>query len=138
MKRVVSSSIISVIVLLLLAGAFFYFQFKKNFSASVFKLIPGDVAWLVSVHQVSGDLQRLTRTSFFNGSDSVAPFKEWKSTLIAFDSLCRKDEQGEFLPGTCKHHRDQYPLPFGDQRGNAETCGHCTGYRAESQISLLR
>ncbi|MBK7887060.1 MAG: hypothetical protein IPJ86_07110 [Bacteroidetes bacterium] len=93
MKRVVSSSIISVIVLLLLAGAFFYFQIKKNFSASVFKLIPGDVAWLVSVHPVSGDLQRLTRTSFFNGSDSVAPFKEWKSTLIAFDSLCRKDEQ---------------------------------------------
>ncbi|MBK9320437.1 MAG: hypothetical protein IPM91_17635 [Bacteroidetes bacterium] len=93
MKRVVSSSIISVIVLLLLAGAFFYFQIKKNFSASVFKLIPGDVAWLVSVEPLSGDLLRLAQTSFFNGSDSVARLKDWKSTLVTFDSLCRKDEQ---------------------------------------------
>lgn len=92
MKRVVSSSIISVIVLLLLAGAFFYFQIKKNFSASVFKLIPGDVAWLVSVEPLSGDLLRLAQTSFFNGSDSVARLKDWKSTLVTFDSLCRKDE----------------------------------------------
>lgn len=91
MKRVVSSSILSVIVLLLVAGAFFYFQIKRNVNTSVFKVIPADVAWIISVNPASGDLQRLARTSFFNGSDSIRVLNQWQSFLLRLDSLCVND-----------------------------------------------
>ena len=88
MKRVVSSSIISVVILLLIAGGFFYFQLTKSDSASVYEVIPSDVAWVVSADPSSGDLQRLARSSFFSGSDTVPVLKEWHSSLLYFDSLC--------------------------------------------------
>ncbi len=93
MKRVVSSSIVSVVILLLIAGAFFYFQIQKNENASVFKVIPADVAFLVSLNPSSGDLQRIAKSNFFNASDSVAEFKKWKSLLLYFDSVCVNDDK---------------------------------------------
>lgn len=91
MKRVVSSSIISVIILLLIAVAFFYFQIKRNSSTTAYKLIPADVAWIVSVDPRSGDLQRVVRSAFLNGGDSIGIFKKWTSELLFFDSLCVND-----------------------------------------------
>ncbi|MBL7923253.1 MAG: DUF3352 domain-containing protein [Bacteroidia bacterium] len=88
MKRVVSSSIVSVLILLMIAGAFFYFQFSKNDRSSVFELVPADVAWMVSVDPGSGDLQRLARSSFFSGCDSIDVMKDWHLSLLFFDSLC--------------------------------------------------
>ncbi len=91
MKRVVSSSIISVVILLLFAAAFFYFQIKKNVSTSLFKAVPSDAAFLISVNPSSGDLKRLANTSFFSPADSVMILKDWKRSLLLFDSLCNNE-----------------------------------------------
>ena len=88
MKRVVSSSIIAVIVLIIIAGSFLYLQFRKADDSSVFEMVPADVAWMVAVNPAAGDLQRLARSSFFNGADTVEPMLTWKKSLLHFDSLC--------------------------------------------------
>jgi hypothetical protein len=71
MKRVVSSSLISVVVLLLVAGGFFYYQYYKGSNAGALDTIPADAAWVVSCDPSSGELQRLARSGFFKGNDSV-------------------------------------------------------------------
>lgn len=92
MKRVVSSSIISVVILLLLAGGFSTW-FQKNIGSSVYELIPADVAWIVSVDPASGDLQRLANSSFLSGCDSVDVLKDWNRSLIFMDSICTNNEK---------------------------------------------
>ncbi len=88
MKRVVSSSIISLVILLLIAGGFFYWQFLKNDAGEAYDAVPSDVAFVISVDPTSGELQRLAKSSFFNGSDSVPVLKSWQAALLDFNNAC--------------------------------------------------
>lgn len=87
MKRVVSSSLISLAILLLVGAGFFYLQFVRNDQTSVYNAIPGDVAFVISTDPLSGDLKRLATSSFFNGADTVPVLQDYRKALLLFDSL---------------------------------------------------
>lgn len=93
MKRVVSSSVISLVILLLVGAGFFYLQFYRNEHASPLQAIPGDVAFVITTDPTSGDLKRLAGSSFFNGADSVPLMKEYRQALLWFDSLCNRQDE---------------------------------------------
>jgi hypothetical protein len=100
MKRVVSSSLISVVVLLLIAGGFFYYQYYKGENAGALDTIPADAAWVVSCDPSSGELQRLARSGFFKGNDSVDVLNDWCKDIIRFDSIATNSSECKELFST--------------------------------------
>lgn len=87
MKKVVLSSLISVVILILIAGGIVYFQKFRSESSNALEAVPSDVAWLISCDPASGDLRQLANTGFFSGADSIAVLKDWKKSLLKFDSI---------------------------------------------------
>lgn len=121
MKRVVSSSLISLAILLLVGAGFFYLQFVRNDQTSVFHAIPGDVAFVISVDPASGDLKRLATSSFFNGADTVPVLQDYRKALLLFDSLSIHQQEIK----TAFHHSRLY------------VSGHVTGPSAFSLLFVM-
>lgn len=122
MKRVVSSSLISLAILLLVGAGFFYLQFVRNDQTSVFHAVPGDVAFVISVDPSSGDLKRLATSSFFNGADTVPVLKDYRKALLLFDSL--------------SIHQQEIKSAFHNNR--LLVSGHVTGPSAFSLLFIMQ
>lgn len=93
MKRVVSSSLISVFILVLIAAGFFYYQYYRSGQGSVLEAVPADVAWLISCDPSSGELRQLAGTGFFAGHDSIPVISEWYAELLRMDSMAVNSEE---------------------------------------------
>jgi hypothetical protein len=110
------------VILVAVAGIFIYYQYYRNESTSLYEAIPSDVAWVISVDPITGDLKRLANTGFFNNHDSIAVLDDWYNSLISLDSAVVRNQALRSIFKT-------YPLVVS---------GHVTGPNTFSEIYYLR
>ncbi len=91
MKRVVSSSLISVFIIIAVAAGIIYYQRYSAKSEKAFDCIPSDAAFVISCKQTSAAIRELTRSSYWKDISTVPAFNKATRQLLFFDSAATKD-----------------------------------------------
>ncbi len=86
MKRVVSSSLISVFIIIAVAAGIIYYQQYSAKSANAFDCIPNNAAFIVSCKQASTSIRQLTRSTYWKDLRSAPTFEKATRQLSFFDS----------------------------------------------------
>ncbi len=86
MKRVVSSSLISVFIIIAVAAGIIYYQKYSAKGASAFDCIPADASFIISSKHASTTIKQITRTAYWKDLNETDYFKRVTLQLLFFDS----------------------------------------------------
>ena len=86
MKRVVSSSLISVFIIIAVAAGIIYYQQYSAKGAHAFDCIPNDASFVISCKQTSASIRQLARSSYWKDVRNAPLFNKTSIQLSFFDS----------------------------------------------------
>ncbi len=100
MKRVVSSSFITLLIIIAVAATFFYLKNARNKGGDPVIAIPADAALLITYNASSGKLGQLLESDLWPVLKSAPLFSKLEQQLIFFDTTSEKNKNvADFLAG---------------------------------------